>query len=401
MRIAIVSTMLGSDWGGSEELWAELAAEALAAGHEVRLFLPRPRAGTPRRVADLLTRGARVFHRTAPFDGRLHRLPKAFALYARVTRPFKALYRFRPDAVFFSLGDTASALHVADAGLPHRLACLGVPYVAVSQLHDDGGTPAVAARARLLEFLRGAYRAGFVSDRNRVSVRRQLADPLPNAIVVRNPVNLADKSYVPWSAGEPTFACAARLTTCHKGQDLLFEALSSDVWRDRPWRLRLYGEGPDAQYLHDLAAYFRLSDRIEFRGHVRDIRTVWAENQMLLVPSRSEGTPLALVEAMLCGRPAVATDVGGNVEWIEEGRTGFIADAPSTRSIGAALDRAWSASSTWQEMGRRAHEVAARQVDPQPGRTMLDLLQQAVASVGRAADPTAAVRVNVPGTTTP
>ena len=52
--------------------------------------------------------------------------------------------------------------------------------------------------------------------------------------------------------------------------------------------------------------------------------------------------PLALVEAMLCGRTAVVTDVGGNAEWIEDGETGFVAEAATAKSFGAALkERGW------------------------------------------------------------
>src|SRR5262249_46331394 len=115
-----------------------------------------------------------------------------------------------------------------------------------------------------------------------------------------------------------------------------------------------------------------------FAGHVPDIRGIWADNHLLVLPSRSEGTPLSLVEAMLCGRPAVVTDVGGNAEWITEPDTGFIAEAPSTRSVAGALERAWTARHLWAEMGERAHEKARRQVDPDPGGTLLNIIERAV-----------------------
>ena len=62
---------------------------------------------------------------------------------------------------------------------------------------------------------------------------------------------------------------------------------------------------------------------------------------MLVMPSRFEGLPLAIVEAMLCARPVVATDVAGHAEVVEDGVTGFLADAPTVGAIAAALERCW------------------------------------------------------------
>jgi glycosyltransferase involved in cell wall biosynthesis len=162
-----------------------------------------------------------------------------------------------------------------------------------------------------------------------------------------------------------------------KGQDLLLQALSGEDWRRRRWVLRLYGTGPDREYLERLARYYDIADKVEFRGHVSDIRSVWADNQLLVMPSRSEGTPLALVEAMICGRPSVVTDVGGNAEWVDEPSIGFVAEAPSARSLGNALGRAWEAREHWESIGHRAHRVAVSKADSNPGEAILSLLLNA------------------------
>ena len=93
--------------------------------------------------------------------------------------------------------------------------------------------------------------------------------------------------------------------------------------------------------------------------------------------SRTEGTPLALVEAMLCGRPSVVSDVGGNLEWVVEPRNGFIAEAPSVRSFGAALERAWAARADWEAIGKAAHHDALGLIDPTPGKSLLELITAA------------------------
>jgi glycosyltransferase involved in cell wall biosynthesis len=80
---------------------------------------------------------------------------------------------------------------------------------------------------------------------------------------------------------------------------------------------------------------------------------------------------------MLCGRPAVVTDVGGNAEWIAEPETGFVAEAPTAKSFGAALERAWQARDHWQKLGMQAHKEALRKFDPASGRSLLNVVLDA------------------------
>ena len=169
-------------------------------------------------------------------------------------------------------------------------------------------------------------------------------------------------------------AGVARLEAGRKGQDILLEVLGSNGWHSRDWRLRLFGDGRDRIYLRALTEHYGLAQRVEFCGHLDDIRTVWKENHLLVLPSRGEGTPLALVEAMLCGRPAVVTDVGGNAEWVEDGQTGFVAEAPSAKSLAVALERAWLAKTDWAQMGIRARQSALHRFDKSAGKSLLKIL---------------------------
>jgi glycosyltransferase involved in cell wall biosynthesis len=80
---------------------------------------------------------------------------------------------------------------------------------------------------------------------------------------------------------------------------------------------------------------------------------------------------------MLCGRPVVATDVGAVSEWIEDGQTGFIAEASTAKSFGAALNRAWQSQSQWKQMGIQAHKDATEKLDYSPGQSLLKLVLDA------------------------
>jgi glycosyltransferase involved in cell wall biosynthesis len=109
---------------------------------------------------------------------------------------------------------------------------------------------------------------------------------------------------------------------------------------------------------------------------VQDIRAIWTDHHILVLPSRNESAPLALVEAMLCGRPSITNDVGGIREWISEPETGFVSDGIGIESFQSALVRAWSARSEWEAIGQRAREKALGMLDPDPGGTVLKILSE-------------------------
>ena len=62
---------------------------------------------------------------------------------------------------------------------------------------------------------------------------------------------------------------------------------------------------------------------------------------MLVLPSRYEGLPLALVESMWCSRPAVVTEVAGNTEVCVDNETGLVVPVPTVPLLADTLERAW------------------------------------------------------------
>lgn len=323
----------------------------------------------PHKLSALQSNGVRVFRRRPllrrPFE----------KIVSKVTSSFGEIFRENPDVVCISQSWTYEALYLND--LLKLLYDAAIPYVVVCQFsHDDAGHGAIRDAAK--EFFKRAFRVVFVSRKNLKSVERQLAQTLSNGVVLQNPVNLSNISAVPYSSsGSVCIANVARLRAAYKGQDILLEVLGSPIWRDRDWRLRLYGDGQDKEYLKALAQHYSIADRVELFGHIDDVRSIWEANQLLALPSRGEGASLALVEAMLCGRPAVVTDVGGNTEWIEDGQTGFVAEAPTAKSFGAALERAWLAQADWQEFGIRARQSALLRFDKSAGKSLLKILLDA------------------------
>ena len=360
-----VSTMGGGSWGASEELWAATAEQALACGHEVGISVyDWPSA--PEMLQRLGRKGAQIWRRRRGDGTRLARLTR------RLRSPYAHIGEFRPDVTLVSQGGTYDALHLP--GLAATLAELGKPFALLCHANTEIVEPTIRARASDL-FGRAAL-LGFFSNHSRRICEQQLARELPNAMVLQNPIKLADYTPLPWPAGAGAkFASVARLDVWHKGHDLMFEALAQPAWADRDWRLTLYGEGHDQAYLQALTAFHGIAERVTFGGFVADVRAIWATNHMLLVSSRlRETVPLVLVEAMLCGRPVVATEVGIAPELIEDGRAGFLADAPVAKAFGRALERAWSTQHRWEDMGLFANQDAIAAMDPSPASTLLTAL---------------------------
>ncbi len=366
-------------WGGSEELWARTARHALDEGHQVLVSVLNWSEDQPA-IRGLRERGALLHLRPRPrkgerksLAGRVRgRLPAWLAgPRPAPPSPYEGIRAFGPDVLCVSQGGTFDFTY--DALLQDLLA--GLPYCVLCQHNYETGVIPYQRVGVARNVFGRARRVFFVADRNRQTAERQLGLALPNAVTVYNPINVTNAGPAPFPpAGKRSLACVARLDCNFKGQDILFQVLGGPRWQDRDWELNLYGQGPDEALLKDLAGFYGLTGRVYFRGHVEDIRRVWAANHIQLMPSVSEGTPLALVEAMVCGRPAVVTDVGGNAAMIREGYTGFVAEAPSADSFGRALERAWQQAGQWETYGANAYRFAQQHVDFQPEKTLLGLL---------------------------
>jgi len=101
------------------------------------------------------------------------------------------------------------------------------------------------------------------------------------------------------------------------------------------------------------------------RGHMPDLRAIWADNHVLVSPSLDDGVPMIIPEAKLCARPFLATAVGGAEDWFEHGRTGFLCPAPTLPLLADALRATWHARQRWQDMGQAAANAARLRYRPE------------------------------------
>jgi glycosyltransferase involved in cell wall biosynthesis len=358
-RVLFASTMWTSPWGGSEELWAATADRLAASGaYNVQAYVHHHTPLAPR-ICQLRDRGVTLHHySSAPAIG--YRLLKRI-LRRKFFRYFeKAIANSRPDLIVVSSGFSLPSADIADL-LPR----LGVPYVLLGQANADGWAVSDAELDLFRTVVSHASLNAFVSHGNRLLLQTQLAMDIPRSVVVRNPYNVSYDNDVPSledTASAPRFACVGRLEFASKGQDILIEVLGTDKWRSRPWSLTFYGAGGNERALRDLVRLRGIDNRVTFRGHVENIEDVWRREHALLLPSRHEGLPLAIVEALLCGRIVVTTDVAGNAELFRHGTEGFVAAAPTVKLFDAALEEAVSQRRNWPSISRAAREAGRRGV---------------------------------------
>lgn len=375
-RIAFVSSNRG--WGGSEELWAATAASLAAAGHRVVVY-KSGLSDAPPRVLALKGPSCRLVE-LALARGPGRRIPIFAALASsRLAIAIEVLSLFvrlslarRPDLVVVSQGGNHD-------GWPLVSVCrwLGLRYATISHKASDLYWPGDRWRASMRAAYAGAAWCFFVSEHNLRLTEDQIDAPIANASVVRNPFNVAWDRAQPWpSLAEGwRLGCVARFNVMEKGQDILLRVLATEKWRSRPLSVTFVGEGEQRQGLEAMAARLGLSN-VRFAGWCGDIAALWSEHHALVLPSRAEGLPLVLVEAMLSGRVSIVTDVGGNKELLDEGLTGFIADGPSERSVDAALERAWTRRADWPAIGAAAAASARAAIPADPAGVLADRLLQ-------------------------
>lgn len=167
------------------------------------------------------------------------------------------------------------------------------------------------------------------------------------------------------SPGEAVVGMVGRLEAI-KGPDVLLEAFAALAGRFPGARLIFAGEGGMAQELHARSQALGLSGRIHFLGPRSDVADIMAGLDILVLPSRSEGLPLALLEGMASGRAVAATAVGrvpGILRPAGEGETGVLVPPGHARALGRALATLLDDAALRARLGQAAQRFVAARYD--------------------------------------
>lgn len=134
----------------------------------------------------------------------------------------------------------------------------------------------------------------------------------------------------------------------NKGYDLLIDALSQVSHLE--WHIDIYGKGNPA-YLTDKARKLGIpSKRLKFKGVSNNIEDEYLTADFLILPSRSEGFGMVLIEAMAYGLPCIAFDCpNGPRHIIQDNINGFLVEPENPNALAAAIERMLKLSTTEKE----------------------------------------------------
>ena len=315
MRIMLFIGQLAR--GGAERQFALLAGELVKKGHEV-CFVTLTDNGDSPEYLQLLDGAERrlLFKRRYPG-------PLRFVQFSRGWRPFRRLImEFKPDVVYSALEWTnwIAARAVASISRPPAFIAGmrtgtwelgGVPwrrrYPNTCLARHASRVPIDGLIANSRPGLETAHRIGFQASINRVvfngiDTNRFKPDDKTRA-AFRDQVGIAESTMLIGTVG--------RLDP-QKDHQNLFTAFSSVREKHSTASLLCVGSGPHdyARSLRNVASELGISDAVHWLEHCTDMASVYSSLDCFVQSSLTEGFPNVLGEAMSCGVPCVATDVG-------------------------------------------------------------------------------------------
>jgi L-malate glycosyltransferase len=135
-------------------------------------------------------------------------------------------------------------------------------------------------------------------------------------------------------------------------------AIFAAVHKTLPCRLELVGDGPERPRVEALVRDLGLQAHVGFRGEMDDLAGLYGSSDVFLLPSESESFGLAALEAMACGVPVVASDVGGLPDVVADGETGFLLPMGDVAGMAEATGRLLRDDVLWADLSRLARERA-------------------------------------------
>jgi glycosyltransferase involved in cell wall biosynthesis len=218
------------------------------------------------------------------------------------------------------------------------------------------GLPGRAAQA--VERLLAPYTDAFVCvsewDR-RLALERRVA-PASRLHTIQNGVAAPEAPLERggWPAN-PVLACVARLAP---PKDILLLLRALTVPGLEPWRLRLVGDGPERRRVEEAIQELGLGERVETLGNSSDVDRELVLADALVLPTKSEGLPFSILEAMAASLPIVATRVGGVPELVVHEQTGLLVERDDVSGLAAALARLLEDGDAARRMGVAGHARA-------------------------------------------
>ncbi len=254
---------------------------------------------------------------------------------------------------FLFQGNLVAAVAARRAGVPYLTSVRNLemwkrPHETLASRWAHGGAERVTFNSRHVRD-RVAHRERIPLEKTRV---------IANGLAAHAPA--ASPGPSPWpEASEPRLICVASLTP-KKGHRHLVEAFALVVGAFPRAGLLLVGEGAERGRIESRIRNLGIAERVRLAGGREDARDLLAAADLLVLPSLEEGTPNVVLEAMAAGVPQVATAVGGTLEILEDGSTGFLVPARDPVFMAERIRLLLARPAMREAFGRRGREVFER-----------------------------------------
>ncbi|HMK07558.1 MAG TPA: glycosyltransferase family 4 protein [Anaerolineales bacterium] len=149
------------------------------------------------------------------------------------------------------------------------------------------------------------------------------------------------------------------------GVDTVVEAFLRAARRDADLRLILAGDGSLRPGLIERIESSGLADRFWIPGYVAysELPMLYHSADVYVSGAHSDGSSVSLLEAMACGLPCLVTDIPGNREWVEAGRSGLWFQPGDVAGLANRMIEAAGLRSTWAALGSRGRDITESRAD--------------------------------------
>lgn len=360
----ILFTTENVSWGGSELLWSRTVSELSQFSFTIAVCV-HEKLKLPQELL-LLEKDSKIqifIHSNSIFS-LWKRMLNRFLPYRKRFKSsnmrHKFILGFNPDLIVMNQGFNFNAVELMLFAQKNKLC-----YITISQAVNEGLWPNLALRQKMKLAFVSSIKNYFVSHDNLLVTQNQIGVILDNAAVIRNPFNVPFAIDLDFPKQDVFhLAFVARYDFYAKGQDVLLQVLNKAKWKSRHLQVNFYGEGNDIENLKALVEMYQLTN-VMIHSHTAT-EEIWKMNQGLILTSRFEGLPIVVVEAMLCKRLVIVTNVSGNAEFVRDNESGFIAAAPRPEYVDEALERAWQQRMKWETIGNKARQEITNLIPKNP-----------------------------------
>ena len=354
MRILIINSEYPPIGGGAGNASANITSHFAHMGHEIAVItsrfgkLPRLEQSqnlTLYRIPSL----RRKQDRSNPFE-------QLIFLFSASLWTLGMVPRFKPDATLAFFGVPSGAI----AWLLKKV--FGIPYIISLRGGDvPGFRPYDFQRHHkiLAPFLRIIWKdaAAIVANSDGLRQLARVFDSRFEIPIIPNGVDLQEYATEVRSWSPPRLLSVGRLVH-QKGLDLAMRVLAQ--LKNLEWEWRIVGDGPQINVLKSLANELGIQDRTNFPGWLShaELMECYKDANLFLFPSRHEGMPNAVLEAMASGLPIIASRIAGNEELVVDGETGILFPSEDMEALCLALRQLLADGTQRQLMGNASRRRA-------------------------------------------